>query len=118
MNIKIHNIKDQKVAEIQTEHLLFGEFDSSLDLIGNLYYQEFETILVYEKNVSEDFFDLKNRMAGEILQKFSNYRMSLFIVGNFEKYTKSSIKAFIAESNRLGHVNFVDSIEEAFTLLT
>ena len=39
-------------------------------------------------------------MAGEILQKFSNYRMKLAIIGEFEKYKSKSLKAFITESNR------------------
>ena len=39
-------------------------------------------MIIHEKNITPEFFDLKNRMAGEILQKFSNYRIRLAIVGD------------------------------------
>ena len=39
-------------------------------------------------------------MAGEILQKFSNYRVRLAIVGDFTPYSSKSIKDFIYESNK------------------
>jgi hypothetical protein len=55
-------------------------------------------------------------MAGEILQKFSNYRIKLAIVGDFSKYTKKSIRDFIRESNNTGHINFVGTLDEALAL--
>lgn len=57
-------------------------------------------------------------MAGEILQKFSNYRVRLAIVGDFSKYTRKSIKDFIYESNNGKQVNFVPSIPDALKVLT
>ncbi|MDD4645730.1 MAG: DUF4180 domain-containing protein [Bacteroidales bacterium] len=47
-----------------------------------LYYHGFDRMIIHEKNITPEFFDLKNRMAGEILQKFSNYRIRLAIVGD------------------------------------
>ena len=39
-------------------------------------------IIAHEQNFSEAFFDLKTRIAGEMLQKYSNYGMKLAIVGS------------------------------------
>ena len=57
-------------------------------------------------------------MAGEILQKFTTYRVELAIIGDFSKYPGKSIRDFIYESNRYGRINFVNSREEAIEKLT
>lgn len=117
MDIYTHNINQTKIAEIISDDIIINSSDDALDLLGNLYYQGYDKIIIYENNLSTDFFDLKNKMAGEILQKFSNYRVSLAIIGDFAKYTSKSIRDFIYESNKTGHINFVDSTEEALNKL-
>ena len=59
----------------------------------------------------------QNGMAGEILQKFSNYRIRLSIVGDFSKYTRKSIQDFIFESNKMGQITFTGSVKEALECL-
>ncbi len=68
--------------------------------------------------MTADFFDLKSGIAGEILQKFSNYLVRLAIVGDFSKYANKSLKDFIFESNKGGQINFVDSQLEAINVLS
>lgn len=70
-------------------------------------------VTLHEKNITPDFFDLKTGTAGEILQKFSNYRVRLAIVGDFSAYPGQSIRDFIFESNKRRHINFVGSVAEA-----
>ncbi|MCB0629182.1 MAG: DUF4180 domain-containing protein, partial [Lewinella sp.] len=72
----------------------------------------------HAENITPEFFDLKTKIAGEILQKFSNYRVRLSIVGDFTVYTSRSLKDFIHESNKGKLVNFVDSLEEALERLS
>ena len=55
--------------------------------------------------------------TGEILQKFSNYRMRLAVVGDFAVHVSSSLKAFIAESNRGAQIAFVADREAALERL-
>ena len=69
-------------------------------------------LAVAATSCKKDFFDLKNGIAGEILQKFSNYRVSLIIVGDFSKYASKSLNDFIYESNKGRHINFVASTTE------
>ena len=115
MEIKAHQKDSLKIAEVISDQIIIHSAEDGLDLLGNLYYQEFDKIIIHEKNITPDFFDLKNGIAGEILQKFSNYRVSLFIIGNFEKYPGKSIKDFIFESNKGKGVNFLGSVEEAIS---
>lgn len=118
MKIKTHDINDTKIAELISEDTLINNIEDGLDLLGNLYYQDFDKIIIYDKNITPDFFDLKNGIAGEILQKFSNYRVRLAIVGDFSKYTSKSVNDFIYESNKGRQINFVTSQSEAIKILT
>jgi len=115
MRIESHKVGVNLVAELISGNLIIKTIDDGIDLIGNMYYQDFNGIIVYEENIVPDFFDLKNRMAGEILQKFSNYRLRLIIVGDFSRFTKQSIKDFIYECNKGHQVNFVKSLPEALS---
>ncbi|RZK37411.1 MAG: DUF4180 domain-containing protein [Pedobacter sp.] len=113
MKIETHNINNIKIAEVIAEDIIINSVEDGLDLLGNLYYEGFDKIIVYEKNITPNFFDLKMGIAGELLQKFSNYRVPLAIIGNFEKFESKSIKDFIFESNQSRHINFVNSLAEA-----
>ncbi len=118
MKIESHNINDAKIAEIISDTLVIKSTEDGLDLLGNLYYQDFDKIIIQEKNITSKFFDLKTGMAGEILQKFSNYGVRLAIVGDFTTHSSKSMKAFIYESNKNGQINFVSSTEEALKVLS
>lgn len=114
MNI---NIISDTVAEIAAEGIIINATSDALDILGNAYYGEFEKIILHEKNIIPEFFDLKTKLAGDILQKFSNYRMKLAIVGKFDSDSKS-LADFIFESNKLGTILFVNSVEEAIIKLS
>lgn len=109
MEIKTHQINDKKIAEIISDDIIIANTQDGLDLLGNLYYQEFDKIIIHKKNITSTFFDLKTGIAGEILQKFSNYRIPLMIVGDFSEYQSKSIQDFIFESNKGKQINFVES---------
>jgi hypothetical protein len=117
MKIEIHQVNGSRIAEVISEGIVINTIRDGLDLMGNLYFQGFDRIIVYQKNITPDFFDLKTGIAGEILQKFSNYRVRLAIIGNFGEYPGKSIRDFIYESNKLGQVNFVGTLSEAISKL-
>ncbi len=56
---------------------------------------------------ADSFYVLSSRLAGEILQKFVNYRMRLAIFGDFSSYTSKPLQDFIRESNRGQSVFFL-----------
>lgn len=117
MKIETHKVEDLKIAEVISDDLVIGNVRDGLDLLGNLYYDGFDGIIIHAKNITPDFFDLRTGIAGEILQKYSNYRMRLAVVGDFTKFSSKSMKAFIFESNRLGQVSFVGSTSDALKVL-
>lgn len=110
MEIKTHNIDNAKVAEIITDKVILRSTEDGLDLLGNLYYQGFDKIIIHEKNITPEFFDLRTKIAGEILQKFVQYQMPLIIVGDFSKYKSKSLNDFIFESNKSQQINFIKDL--------
>ena len=117
MNIEIHQTGEIRIAEVISDKVLIKNPEEGLQLLADLYYQDVDRIILQEQNICTEFFDLKTGIAGEILQKFSNYRVRLAIVGDFSKYQSKSIKDFIYESNKGKQVNFVDSSENAIAKL-
>ena len=113
-----HQTDGLTFLEIRSEEQFINNVQDVLDLFGELYGQYYDGIILYERNITHDFFDLQTRLAGEILQKFSNYRIRLVIVGDWSKYTSRSLEAFICESNRGKTVNFSSSPTEALKLLS
>ncbi len=118
MNIKKHTITEIDIAEIIADEVLIRSAEDGTDLLGNIYYNDFGKVILHEHQFTPDFFNLKNGLTGEVLQKFSTYRVKLAIVGNFSKYDRQSMKDFINESNKIGHVNFVSSVTDAIERLT
>ena len=113
MRIETHRIGQAKVAEIQAEGLVLTSVEDGLSLLGDLYYQGFDKIILHEENIVPEFFDLKTKLAGEVLQKFVQYRMLLALVGDFSKCTSKSLRDFIYECNQGRQVNFVQELSSA-----
>jgi hypothetical protein len=100
---------------------LYSNFESPvsnvsdfLDLIGNA---RSETIALKKEDLKDTFYDLKTRLAGDLLQKLSNYNKRLIIIGDFQNIGHKSLKDFIYESNKTGKVVFVGSLEEGIQKL-
>ena len=76
-----------------------------------------QTIAINKESLTHDSFDLKTGIAGEFLQKVSNYGRKLMILGDFSDHTSQSLQSFIHESNRGGTVLFVPDVESGVELL-
>ncbi len=116
MEIEIYANGNSKIAKVSDETQINSVQDAT-DLLGNADYQGASRIIVTETNLSPKFFNLKTGIAGEILQKVSNYHKKLAIVGEFEKYNSNALNAFIIECNRGNHIFFVPDVESAMSKL-
>lgn len=112
MELKTHKAKRGSIVEYTSNKQLSG-MDDFLDLIGNANYIEADRIIIYQKHLPEGFLDLKTRVAGDIFQKFSTYNQQLAIIGNFSNIKSKSLNDFIRESNRVGRIMFIDSLNSA-----
>lgn len=86
----------------------------AVDVIGQTYGSEAELIVIPVGRLGADFFTLRTRVAGEMLQKFVNYRLRVAIVGDIAEHVESSsaLADFVRESNRGNQVWFAASREE------
>jgi hypothetical protein len=109
---------EQCIAIIDREEKI-GNVQQALDIMANAQYLGgSSSLVVYKESLAEDFFDLKTRFAGEVLQKFSNYHVQLAIVGDFSTYKSKALHDFIYESNKGNLVFWVGSLEEALQALS
>jgi hypothetical protein len=95
---------DERIAAV-------GDF---LDLMGNC---AADTIVLEREHFDPRFFELRSGLAGEILQKVSNYRKRLVVLGDFSAEKSRALRDFIYESNKTGQVVFAADLAAAERLL-
>jgi hypothetical protein len=84
----------------------------ALDLIGAAFLGA-EVVAVPASRLDERFFSLGTRFAGEVMQKFVNYRLRLAVIGDISRHlaTSSALRALVHESNHADHVWFVPDLD-------
>jgi hypothetical protein len=116
--IKYHSAKNGvTLAEFLPGSDMITSAAEMLDIMAEAGYYGSPAIIIHSGSLHKDFFDLKTGLAGDILQKFSNYRMKLAIIGDFSGYKSKNLRDFIRESNRWGIICFVDSLDEALSVM-
>jgi len=106
--------KKKDIALIITDEVLIKDTQSALDMMASVQYEtDCDKIIIHKSCVVDDFFVLSTKIAGEILQKFINYRKKIAIVGDYSKYTSKPLKDFIYESNKGNSIYFLQNIDEA-----
>jgi hypothetical protein len=119
--IQVGEIQLEKISEgektaiyIHSNELVFTDMQSALDLMATVRYEvDCDIFLLDKTNITEEFFDLSTRLAGEIAQKYVNYGVKLVIIGDFSAYTSKSLHDFIYECNNGKDLFFVSDREEA-----
>lgn len=118
MNIEHLKDNDTDIAVVTSDEKIIVDVQSALNLVMDVKYETGTTKIAIEKTaVCEDFFILSTGMAGEILQKFINYRVKIAIYGDYSHYTSKPLKDFIRESNDGSDFFFVSTREEAIQKL-
>lgn len=109
---------DSTVVIVDSVDKCIKNVEDALDIMGSISYNyECNKLVIREENIVEEFFDLKTRLAGEILQKYTNYGVKLAISGDFSKYDSKSLKDFIYECNNGKQIFFVEDIENGLDRL-
>jgi hypothetical protein len=108
---ELHGVR---VLECAAEGARLRSDRDAADLIGSAFQHRAALIVLPVKRLDDDFFRLRTRIAGEIIQKFVNYRLRLAIVGDISRHLdeSSALRALVNESNRGKEVWFIASLEE------
>ena len=117
MKTRIIKQNDRRILEVQPGETAITVAEDALDLISECWASDAKDMVIYSTSVTPDFFDLRTGIAGEALQKFTQYGIRLAVVGDFINIESKSLRDFIRESNRGGKISFVGSIAEALEKL-
>ncbi|MFK4468417.1 DUF4180 domain-containing protein [Bacillus sp. RC252] len=119
MEIKKVVIDGINIAVVRNDTVLISDVQSALDFMATVQYEADSKWIVINKSlISESFFDLKTRLAGDILQKFINYSVKIAIVGDFSMYASKSLKDFIYECNKGKDIFFLATEQQAIEKLS
>lgn len=119
MNIEHLNNNGVDIAVVSGEKSIIVDTQSALDLVMTVKYETgAQRIAVDKEVISRDFFILSTGMAGEILQKLTNYHVKVAVYGDYSHYTSKPLKDFIYESTHGKDCFFVATKEEAVQKLT
>ncbi|MEI2296630.1 DUF4180 domain-containing protein [Ensifer sp. MJa1] len=83
------------------------------DFLGDAWAHEADMLAIPVERLGPDFLDLSTRVAGEVFQKFVNYRMRCAIVGDIEAKLEGSkaLTDFVRETNKGEAIWFVPDFE-------
>ena len=119
MQKRIIQKNDISIAVIYSDELVIADAQSALDLIASInYHDDCQRIAINKGAIIEDFFELSTGVAGEILQKFSNYLSKIAIIGDFSNYKSKPLNDFIFECNKGKTVFFVKDEQNAIDKLS
>jgi hypothetical protein len=119
--MKINTVKQNniEIAVINSDEILIKDVQSALDFMATVQYETGCNRIVLNKSaISEDFFNLSTKLAGDILQKNVNYHVKIAIIGDFSVYTSKSLKDFIYECNKGKDVFFLSDEKQAIEKLS
>jgi len=88
------------------------------DLLSLCYYHNSNYILMDEKNISREFFNLRSGLAGVAMQKFANYQAKVAILLPAHADKSERFKELMYEMSRSNHFRFYDNRADAEVWLT
>lgn len=114
INMTYTFFEDDTIVYVESDDILITDVQSALDLMMTIQYEKNCSKVILDKDViTETFFSLRSGIAGEVLQKFINYRTKLAIVGDFSTYTSKALRDFIYECNNGNDIFFADNLGQA-----
>lgn len=92
----------------------------AVDIIGQTWHSRADLVAIPASRFDDGFFTLSTGLAGEFIQKFVNYKLSIAIVGDIAEHLRvsSALRAFVHESNRGRQVWFLDDLDQLDARLT
>jgi len=111
----LHTSNGKQIATLKENGVVIRDAQEFLDIIMDL---PSDRVIIYSENFKEEFFDLRSGLAGEILQKATNYSTHVGIVGDLSRYPSRSLRDFVSETNRSNKIVFTDTLDEALQRLS
>ncbi len=90
----------------------------AVDLIDLCGYYQTNNLLIYAQNVDENFFDLKSKLAGEVLTKRMNYYMRIAMVMPSDYSENERFSEMALDVNKVNHFRIFENRAQAVGWLT
>lgn len=113
MNYRVVNKNNFKYIEFASEVWKLSSEQDVVDCISICMENDIYTIMFPSKVLSEDFFNLKTRLAGMALQKFMNYHVKVAVIIEDEEGYNDRFKEMIMEANKGKNFRTFKNIAEA-----
>jgi Domain of unknown function (DUF4180) len=110
----IHESRIGRILEYPVDGSPLGNVSAALEIISDARSQWAEIVAIPVERLGDEFFNLRNGIAGEALQKFVTYHLRVAIVGDILRLSSASkaMHDFVVECNRGTTVWFVGSLEQ------
>ena len=113
MNVFIHDINGAHVAEVQSEGIIIRSARDAADITGELLIRGIDKLILHERNLCPEFWQLSNGLAGVILQEFSSKAVVVAFVGKLDQTKSESLTALIQESGLNNQAFLLETVELA-----
>lgn len=102
-----------RLFECAVKGALLRSDRDAVTLIGDAMEAGADFVAIPVELLGDEFFELKTRIAGEVLQKFVTYRLRVAIVGDISRHVDKStaLRDFVTESNRGNEIWFVPDMD-------
>jgi PadR family transcriptional regulator AphA len=117
MKTFVIEIEGKKLVELAKGEAVIRNERDALELAGICGFSGAPRALVHADNLAEEFFDLKTRVAGDVLQKFINYRIRVAAVLSRERIGTGRFSEMVMEANRGDDFRVFDDKEKAIAWL-
>jgi hypothetical protein len=113
MNVISHDINGIKIAEMQSQGIVIRTSRDAADVIRQLLEQGVHKLILHEKNLCPEMWQVANGLAEAILKEFGDSGVSVAFVGDFDLDNGKRLRELIRKKN-LGHQGlFVSNVEAA-----
>ncbi|KOA19283.1 hypothetical protein CLHOM_23890 [Clostridium homopropionicum DSM 5847] len=100
MNYNLIEKNDNRYIEHSNDKKQLSTERDAVDLIAACIENNARLLIIQEKALSEDFFNLRTGLAGTVLQKFVNYNIKAALIITNEEKISGRFREMITEANK------------------
>lgn len=112
IELKFSTNNHEITAELLNPSDCIETIQDVIEIAGNCYFSNVSVFVVNLHQISSQFANLSTGFAGEMCQKFVNYRVKLEIMGDISHIQGNAFAYFVRESNKGSQINFIQSGEQ------
>lgn len=117
MTYQIQEIENKKYIELISIKEPLNTENDALNLIALCWEHEINVLMLHPSTLSDDFYKLKTKVAGNIIQKFTNYGMKAAAIMPDETNHNERFKEMAMETNKGNHFRMYSCKEDAVAWL-